>query len=122
MLVLDFAHMVREFVVPLDGAEDLLPFDLLSARARLLPPLYAAAIDLPDADPEDDSVTRPVCPFDESRGVSPAMGSGFLAQQIRVMESMVSSFCATDRGWGIARWARFSQNATPWASSPSVST
>ena len=58
MLVQDIARMVREFVELLDGAEDMLPFDLLSACARLLPPpLYAAGINLPDADPEDDSAT-----------------------------------------------------------------
>ena len=78
MLVRDYARMVREFVELLDGAEDMLPFDLLSGCARLLPPLYAAGINLPDADPEDDSATGSVYPFDESRGVSPAMGVWFL--------------------------------------------
>jgi hypothetical protein len=95
VLVQDFARMVPEFAELLDGAEDMPPFDFLSACARL-PPLYAAGINLPDADPEDDSATRSMYPFDESRGVSPAMGlvSARSAQQSRVVDLMVSSFCA----------------------------
>jgi hypothetical protein len=112
VLVQDFARMAREFVELLNGAEDMLPFDFLSACARLLPPLCAMGINLPDANPEDDSATRSVYPFDESRGVSPAMGSGFCAQCAADpgdgFDGVEFLRADTHRGWGIARSARFS--------------
>ena len=104
--------MVRESVERLDGSEDVLPFDILSPCARLLPPRYAAGINLPDADPQDDSTTRSVYPFVESRGAFPAMGTGFCApcaadpgDGFAGVESLRAD---TRRGWVIVRWARFS--------------
>ena len=111
MLVQDFARMVRESVELLDGSEDMLPFDLLSACARL-PPLYAAGISLPDADPQDDSATRAVYPFGESREASPAIGTGFCAQCAADpsdgFDGVESLRADTHRGWVVARWARSS--------------
>lgn len=99
--------MVREFVELLDGAEDMLPFDLLSACARFLPPLSAAGITLPDADPEDDSRTRSGYPSDEPRGASPAMWSGFCAEWAADpgdgFDGVEFLRADTHRGWVIAR-------------------
>jgi hypothetical protein len=51
-----FVALVREYRAVVDGADDRAPHALLRRCAVLLPRIYAAGLELPDVEPETESV------------------------------------------------------------------
>ncbi|HJT19778.1 MAG TPA: DUF5063 domain-containing protein [Nitrospira sp.] len=53
-----FVHLVRRYVRAVDRASESTPLALLTLCARLLPHIYAAALELPDVEPATDELER----------------------------------------------------------------